>query len=145
MSKDLFLIMREQEVNTNNFLPTKKELKKSTNDFAKKLIDSGDYDINELYTQALRLKETFVELEKELKGQINDFEAFGVKAVSRSGGYTLDYSKDDLHSDLTSKVKEREELLKLSEKSKDSIYDSYGVEVPKLPRKYRKDSINVSF
>ena len=147
MSKDLFLMMREQEVSTNNFLPTKKELQKSSIAFIESVLDSGEHDLKLLYAQAVRLKETINVIEKELKNELQDedFEAFGVKGKYSLGGHTLDYTGDDIHSKLTAKLKAREELLKASDKSKDIIYDSEGVEIPKLKRKYRASSIKVTF
>lgn len=147
MSKDLFLMMREQEVNTVNFLPTKKELQKSSSDFIYSVLESGNHDLKLLYTQAVRLKETINIIEKELKSELHDedFEAFGVKGKYSQGGYTLDFTEDDIHKDLTFQLKAREELLKASDKSKDIIYDSEGVEIPKLKRKYRASSIKVTF
>ena len=42
MSKDLFMMMREEEVATSNFLPTKKELGKSSKQFAENFEDNYD-------------------------------------------------------------------------------------------------------
>ena len=57
MSKDLFLMMREQEIQTDNFLPTKKEIQTNSKKFIDDLINKGETDKKELYSQALRLKE----------------------------------------------------------------------------------------
>lgn len=147
MSKDLFFQMREKEIYSEGVYPTKKEVVKGSTKFAEELIDSGDYDISEIYTQALRLKEMFVSIEKRLKEEIevDGFKAYGVKAEYRNGGYTLDFSKDPIHAELTAKLKDREAILKASDKSKDTIYDSEGIEIEKLPRKERKSSITVSY
>jgi len=53
MSKDLFLMMREQEVQTSNFVPTKTEIILNATNFAKHLIDSGEVDKVELFAQAI--------------------------------------------------------------------------------------------
>ena len=146
-NKDLFLLMREKEVVTTNFLPTKKELKKSASDLVYNLLEAGETDVVTLYTQAVRLKEATATLESELKKELpqEGFEGFGVKGVFSGGGYTLDYSKDDVHAKLTEKLKQREELLKTADKSDEIIYDSDGADIPKLPRKFRASSIRVSF
>jgi hypothetical protein len=147
MSKDLFLMMREAEVATSNFLPTKKELQKSSKEFAKQLLDSGDYNIEELYSQALRMKEAIEIIESELKSSlpIDGFEAFGIKAIFRNGGDTINYKDDKTWSDIKKQLTDRESLLKHALKSNEIVYDGEGVEVPKISTTPRKSSIAVSF
>jgi hypothetical protein len=145
MSKDLFMMMREQEVATSNFLPTKKELAKSSKDFAEQLIDSGNYSTEELYAKALRLKEAASAIEKTLKGKLpqENFEAFGIKGTYRSGGDTLNYSEDEVWSVLKKDLDDRTELLKLAQKQ--DVIDAYGNEVPKVSTTPRKSSLAISF
>jgi hypothetical protein len=145
MSKDLFMMMREQEVATSNFLPTKKELAKSSKDFAEQLIDSGNYSTEELYAQSLRLKEAVSVIEETLKGKLpqENFEAFGIKGTYRSGGDTINYSQDEVWSVLKKDLDDRTELLKLAQKQ--DIIDAYGNEVPKVSTTPRKSSLAISF
>jgi len=147
MSKDLFLMMREQEVATSNFLPTKKELKTSSEKFAKDIVDSGDYNLEEVYAQALRLKESLTTIESVLKKELaeENFEAFGLKGTFRSGGDTKNYVEDDKYSDLQKQIKHRKELLDLALKSDIEIYDEDGVEVPKVSTTPRKSSLAISY
>lgn len=147
MSKDLFLMMREQEVSTSNFLPTKKELKTSSEKFAKDIVDSGNYNLQEVYAQALRLKESLTTIEGVLKKELaeENFEAFGLKGTFRSGGDTKNYAEDDKYSDLQKQIKHRKELLDLALKSDIDIYDEDGVEVPKVSTTPRKSSLAISF
>jgi len=86
-SKDLFMMMREQEVATIKFLPSKKELQKSSKEFANKMMNTGEHNVQELYSQALRLKEALTVIETELKSKLpqENFEAFGLKGTYRSG------------------------------------------------------------
>ena len=42
MSKDLFMLMREQEIQTSNFLPNKKEIQYSAKSFIKDILDVGE-------------------------------------------------------------------------------------------------------
>ena len=42
-------------------------------------------------------------------------------------------------------MQQREELLKLALKSNEPIYDSEGVEVPKVSVKYASDSLQVKY
>jgi len=147
MSKDLFLAMREQEIATNNFLPTKKEIIANSRKFAKDIFNSGEHNPQELYSQALRLKETLTEIEKTLKTLLpeEDFEAFGIKAQYRDGGKTLNYADDPVYADLQKQLKNRAELLKTAYNSESEIYDSEGVEIPKVGITYRKSGLTILY
>ena len=147
MSKDLFLMMREQEVITNNFLPTKKELLTSGKDFAKKLLEAGEIDKHELYSQVLRLKTSLEAIESEVKSSLENenFEAFGIKGTFKNGYDKPNFEDDDLYSKLKREIKEREELLKLALKSEKPIYDSDGIEVPKVSTTPTKSSLTINF
>ena len=145
MSKDLFLMMREEEVATSNFLPTKKEIVKSSKEFAEKIIDSGEFNIEETYAQALRLKEAVTTIESVLKGNLKqeNFEAFGVKGTYRSGGDTINYKEDEIYNALKADLDARVELLKLAQKQ--DVLDTYGNEVPKVSTTPRKSSLAITF
>ena len=147
MSKDLFLIMREQEVNTDNFLPTKKELQRSSKDFVNKLLNDGELDSKELYSQAVRLKESLTVIEQTLKESFPDenFEAFGIKGTFKNGGDIKQYSECPIFKELENKLKQRKELLNTAYGSDSEIYDSEGLLVPKVSTKPRKSSLNITF
>lgn len=147
MSKDLFLMMREEEVATSNFLPTKKELQKSSKEFAAKIVESGEYNIEETYAQALRLKEAITVIEGVLKTNLNqeNFEAFGLKGTYRSGGDTINYKDDEVYVSLKKDLDDRVELLKTALKTDAEFYDSEGVLIPKVSTTPRKSSLAISF
>src|SRR5690554_2382083 len=147
MSKDLFMEMREQEIATTHFLPTKKEIKLTSNKFAKRLLDSGEYNREELYAQALRLKEAISEIEKVLKDNLpqENFEAFGLKGTYRSGGDIPQFEEDEVYANLKKDLDSRKELLKAALKQDDAFFDAYGNEVPKVSTKPRKSSLSISF
>lgn len=148
MSKDLFLQMREQEIMTDNFLPTKKEIQKTSKEFALKIIDEGEQNLFEVYAQSLRLKEALTVIEKELKDKLpqEKFESFGLKAVYRSGGNTINYSEDEVYRELKEKLDDRVEVLKLAQKQDIlDTYSEYGVCVPKVSVTPKKSSLAVSF
>jgi len=44
MSKDLFMMLREQEVQTSNFLPNKKEIQFSSKKFITEVLEAGEVD-----------------------------------------------------------------------------------------------------
>jgi hypothetical protein len=146
-SKDLFLMMRESEIQTSNFLPTKKEVVLSSEKFAKDLIDAGEVDKVELFAQAIRMSEALSVITDQLKKSLpqENFEAFGLKGTYRSGGSTPNYSEDELWSKLKEKLSDREMLLKVAMKSKETIYDSEGVEVPRVSENIRKSSLSISY
>ena len=144
-TKDLFLMMREQEVNTQNFLPSKKELQKSSKEFTQTILESGEHNIQELYSQALRLKEALTVIETELKSKLpeENFEAFGLKGTYRSGGDSVNYSEDLIYCELKKDLDNRTELLKLAQKQE--VLDLGGNEVPKVSTTPRKSSLAISF
>ncbi len=146
-NSNLFLMLQEQSVETNNFLPTKKEIQLSAKSFVSNLLDAGATDKMELYAQAVRINEALQIVTDELKNSIpqENFEAFGIKGTYRSGGETLNYKEDLVYAELEQKLKERAELIKVATKSKDTIYDSEGVEVTKVSSTQRKSSLAISF
>jgi len=145
MSKDLFFMMREEEVATSNFLPTKKEIQKTAKDFALKVIDEGELNLYEVHAQSLRLKEAITIIESELKNTLpqEKFESFGLSGVYRSGGNTINYKEDDVYNVLKSDLDARVELLKLAQKQ--DVLDTYGNEVPKVSITPKKSSLAISF
>jgi len=146
-NSNLFLMLQEQSVETNNFLPSKKEIQLSAKSFVSNLLDAGATDKMELYAQAVRINEALQIVTDELKNSIpqENFEAFGIKGTYRSGGESLNYKEDFIYSELEAKLKERAELIKVATKSKDTIYDSEGVEVTKVSSTQRKSSLAISF
>ena len=146
-TKNLFLMLQEQSVETNNFLPSKKEIQLSAKSFVSNLLDAGETDKMELYAQAVRINEALQIVTDELKNSIpqENFEAFGIKGTYRAGGESLNYKEDVVYAELEAKLKERAELIKVATKSKDTIYDSEGVEVTKVSSTQRKSSLAISF
>ena len=147
MSKDLFMLMREQEVQTANFLPNKKELELSSKKFAKDLLEKGEIDPAELATQAVRAKASISVMADEFVNALprEKQNVYGVEFTPVNGRKMLQYSDDSIWSDLNKKIKEREELLKVALGSDNEIYDSEGCEVPKVSVNYAKDSLAIKF
>lgn len=142
---DLIKIMQKEVVNSE--LPTKKELVKKGKEFSWRLADSGEYNLQEVYANALRLKESINTVEAELKNLLpqEDFEGFGLKCSYRQGGNTINYKDDPIYQVMLEDLEQRKELLKLALKSKDPIFDAYGNEVPKVSTTPRKSSLAMSF
>lgn len=145
MSKDLFMMMREQEIATSNFLPTKKEVQKTSKEFAQSIIKNGEHNLYEIYSQAIRMKEAISTIESELKEKLPDesFESFGLKATFKNGGSKLNLQEDEIYNSLKKDLDDRVELLKLAQKQ--VVIDSYGNDVPKVSLSYIKSSLTVSF
>jgi hypothetical protein len=147
MSKHLFELMREQEIQTSNFLPNKKEVEFSAKQFASKLIEAGEVDKYEAFTQAVRMSNALEIIKDEIKSHLpkEKHVAFGVEISPISGRTMIQFQDDEMWQQLKHKLQQREELLKLALKSDENIYDSEGVEVPKVSVKYASDSIQVKY
>lgn len=139
--------MRESEIITDNFLPTKKEIKLSAEKFTSDLIESGTINLEESFAQALRLNEALTIITSKLKDALpkENFEAFGLKGTFKNGGDIPQFADDHKWSELKEQLKEREELLKVALKSKETIYDSEGLEVGKISTKPRKSSLTINY
>jgi hypothetical protein len=147
MSKDLFSLMRQQEVDTQNFLPNRLEIQLSAKTFIKEVLDAGETDKFELLAQAKRMGEALDVINAELIKVIpqENFEGYGLKGTFRSGGETINFKDCEVWSDINRELKEREDLLKLALKSQNEIYDEAGVQVPKVSTTPRKSSMAISF
>jgi len=139
--------MRQQEIDTQNFLPNKLEIQLSAKTFIKDLLDAGETDKFELLAQAKRMGEALEVINAELLKVLpqENFEAFGLKGTFRSGGETINYRDCEVWSDINRELKEREDLLKLALKSQNEIYDAAGIQVPKVSTTPRKSSLAISF
>lgn len=146
-SKDLFLMMREQEINTNNFLPTKKEINASTKKFVDNLVEAGEIDPIEAISQVVRMEEAIKVVKEGLKDSIpnENFEAYGLKGTYKNGYDKPNFDDDPIYKELKESLKQREAILKLALKSKESIYDHEGIEVPKVSTTPTKGSLTITF
>jgi hypothetical protein len=146
-NKDLFQMMREQEVQTQNFLPNKKEIQFSATTFITNLIDGGEVDKYELLAQAKRMQEALDVITAKILDVVpqENFEAFGLKGTFRNGGETINYKDDFKWSEIKEKLSEREMLLKVALKSNSTIYDDDGIEVTRVSTSPRKDTLAISW
>lgn len=69
----------------------------------------------------------------------------GVEFTSKEGSKLLNYDEDFLIRELTSQIKQRQELIKVATASKEPIYDANGIEVTKVSLKPTKSSLTVKF
>jgi len=144
-NKDLFMMMREEEIQTSNFLPTKKEIQLSSQKFITEILDSGEVDKYELLAQAKRLGEALEVINSELLKVLpqENFEAFGLKGTFRSGGDTINFAEDEIWSTIKKDLDARTEQLKMAQKQ--DTFDAYGNQVPKVSTTPRKSSLAISF
>jgi hypothetical protein len=147
MSKGLFELMRQQEIETSNFLPNKKEIQFSSKKFITDLLDAGEVNKYELLAQAKRMSEALDVINEELLKVLpqENFEEFGLKGIFRNGGETINFKECEIWIDIQKELKEREELLKTALKSNKEVYDENGVLVPKVSTTPRKSSLSISF
>ncbi len=145
MSKDLFLMMREQEIQTSNFLSNKREIQFSAKKFITEILDAGETDKFELLAQAKRMQEALDIINIELLKVIplENFEAFGLKGTFRSGGDTANYIEDEVYATIKKDLDARTEQLKMA--LKQDTFDAYGNQVPKVSTTPRKSSLAISF
>ena len=140
-------MMREQEVQTQNFLPNKKEVQFSATNFITNLIDGGEVDKYELLAQAKRMQEALDVITAKILEVMpqENFEAYGLKGTFRNGGETINYKDDFKWSEIKEKLSEREMLLKVALKSNSTIYDDDGIEVTRVSTSPRKDTLAISW
>lgn len=148
MSKELFFEMRAEEMASlydHSF--TKKEAKQQGVNLVKTVLENGNATIEDLASNIVRLKEVINSADAEIRKHLKEetFEHMGVKFAHSNGGNTINYKDDEVWSDLKNQLDQRQELLKTALKSDQPIYDSEGVEVPKVSTTPRKSSIRISF
>jgi len=139
------MLMREQEIQTSNFLPNKKEIQFSAKTFITNILEAGETDKYELLAQAKRMGEALEIINTELLKVLpqENFEAFGLKGTFRSGGDTINYAEDEIYSTIKKDLDARTEQLKLAQKQ--DTFDAYGNQVPKVSTTPRKSSLAISF
>jgi hypothetical protein len=147
-----FLLMRMEEESGQMYVPSipKKEIVSKAKADVKSMVDSGEVDIAEAVIDATRLSEYLKVFVSELRNHVGEkydkYECKGVKLSFKGTGDRLDYDQDEVYNKLKERLKEREELLKLAYKSKEMIFDSEGVEVPKVEVKTpSKQTLNINF
>ena len=139
--------MRQQEIETSNFAPTKKEIQFSATKFITNVIDSGEVDKYELLAQAKRMQEALDVITAKILEVVpqENFEAFGLKGTFRNGGDTMNYKDDFKWSEIKDKLSEREMLLKVALKSNSSLYDDDGIEVTRVSTSPRKSTLAITW
>lgn len=118
-------------------------------------VENGTVSGLEVFSIFKKIEKIFDEAKKKVEAYaFDEAEKHGAKTFNSNGcefsirqGYAqYNFDEDHIYSDLKQRLKEREDLLKLALKSKDMIFGSDGVEVPKVSVKgYTKDSLTIKF
>ena len=135
-----FLLMREEETTGQMYVPAlpKKEIKEKAKEDVAKIVEGGEVELANALVDSARISEYLSTFVSELKPHITEdefgkeYDLKGAKISFRGTGDRLDYDQDEVYSNLKQALKEREALLKLAYKSKEMLFDSEGVEVPKV-------------
>jgi predicted DNA-binding protein YlxM (UPF0122 family) len=142
MSKQLFELMQQQIAES---YPTKKQVQANAIEFAKHLINNGEHEKLEMFSQAARIKDTINSIYDTIKDSIptEKQNAYGIEINPVNGRQMIQFAEDEIWQKLNADLKAREELLKLA--LKQDVIDAYGNDVPKVSVKYASDSLNIKY
>ena len=145
MSKNLYELMSMQQIAES--YPTKKQVQANAIEFANRLINNGEHEKLEMFSQAVRIKETINTIYDAIKDSIpaEKQTAFGIEINPVNGRQMIQFSEDEVYADLQKQLKEREELLKTALKITKTTYDDDGVSIPKVSVKYSSDSLTIKY
>jgi hypothetical protein len=143
MSKQLFELMQQQQIAES--YPTKKQVQANAIEFANHLINNGEHEKLEMFSQAVRIKETINTIYDAIKDSIPSEKqiAYGIEINPVNGRQMIQFAEDEIWQKLNADLKAREELLKLA--LKQDVIDAYGNDVPKVSVKYASDSLAVKY
>ena len=147
MSKDLYFEFKAEQMATM-YAPTftKKEAVLTGKRMVDDLLERGEVDPLQVWTNICRLKEVINSADATFRDKIEILEKTdknGVEFNYTNGGNTVNYSDDEIYNQLKADLDARVELLKLAQKQ--TIIDAYGNDVPKVGTTPRKSSITVKF
>jgi hypothetical protein len=116
-------------------------------------VDNGELKALEVFAVYKKLEKIFDEAKKKVEEPAMDearsydktFVIAGVEFTSKEGSKLLNYSEDFLIQELSEKLKQRQDLIKVATASKEAIYDADGIEVTKVSLKPTKSSLMVKF
>ena len=143
-----FLQLREQDIVTlYDATFTKKDAQQTGLKLAKTIIDGGEVSKHEALANLVRLSEVISNAITEIKESVihEKVTILGVEFTPLNGRTMYNFKDDHLWNDLSNKIKQREELLKVALKSDEIIFDSEGVEVPKVEVTNAKSSLTIKF
>ena len=146
-----FLLMRANEESGQLYVPAmpKKDIKAKAEEDAKTIVNEGNVYADEVLIDATRISEYLTTFIRTLRDNMDEEQTRdaikGVEISFKNAPSRLNYAEDTTWQEIKEKLSEREELLKLAEKSKDAIYDSDGAELPRVSRSGGGRSINLKY
>jgi hypothetical protein len=144
-TSEIFIALQAQQV-ANLYDPsfTKREAVEAGKNLTRQVIDGGEVDKIQFAANLVRLKEVINAADSELRNHLTEkVKAFGVEFTPVDGGSTLNYTEDEIYCQLKADLDARAELLKLAQKQ--TVFDAYGNEVPKVGTTPRKSSVTIKF
>lgn len=116
-------------------------------------VENGEINALDVFATFKKLEKVFIDAKTKVEKFAFDeadkydktFTFSGVSFTKKEGSETLNYKDDHLCKELSEKLKQRQDLVKLATKSKDVIFDSEGNEVTRVSSNYGKASLSVKF
>lgn len=127
---------------------TKKQAIQTGTELVSKVFEDGQVDPLKVFSSIVRLKEVVNSADKAFRDALDLIQpdsANGVSFKQNNGSQRLNYSDDVEYAELEARLAQRKDLLSLAFKSKDVIFDSNGIEVPKVSCTFTKPTITVTF
>lgn len=127
---------------------SKKKAISTGQELVKQVFEVGEVEPLKVFSNIVRLKEVVNAADKAFRERLHLAGKHNVNGVSfqeKNGSKKLNYSEDPIYAELVAKVKAREELLKSVASQTEPVYDSEGIEIPKVSVTYDKSSITVTF
>jgi hypothetical protein len=147
-SSETFLQLREQDIVTlYDATFTKKEAQKTGLNLASQIINGGEVSKHEALANLVRLNEVISNAITEIKESVifEKVTVLGVEFTPTNGRIMYNFKEDFVWNELSNKLKQREDLLKVAIKSDEPIYDSEGIEVTKVTTTNSKSSLTIKF
>lgn len=141
--------MKELQITKRSISTIKKDLPKAI----LTAVEEGDISPVEawVYIHQVKAAIEIIMNDSSLRDKVREITDIGAAEIQdftirkTTGGAILDYEADHRYVELKYLLDERKKLLDTAFKAKSEIYDSQGVQIPKVPVKsYRKDSITVT-
>ena len=147
MSKLQFFEMRaEQMTALYDSTFTKRDAIKTGEAIIDNALESGEVDVMQLGANLARLEQVVSSAMAKFRSHIIDKDkqvVLGVEFSPVNGGNTINYSDDEIWTELKRCLDARTEELKLAQKQ--DAFDAYGNQVPKVLTTPRKSSITIKF
>lgn len=144
-TSEMYLQMRADEiVQMYDSTFTKKEAVKTGIQLAENVFESGEVLPEEVLANLSRLKWVVDAAESTLRSGLEIYDkrtVLGLEFNYVNGGNTINYSDDEIYTELKRCLDARTEQLKMAQKQ--DTFDAYGNQVPRVSTSPRKSSISI--